>query len=75
MKKLLFVCLAFAASLLFSKTTSAQATKIGYFDEQSTLSLFPGIGKIDTLMAVYRSDSLRVEYDYTYSDFQRRDSI
>ena len=45
MKKLLFVCVAFAASLLFSSTTSAQQ-KIGYFDEQQALSLFfPGIQK------------------------------
>ena len=75
MKKLLFVCVAFAASLLFTKNTAAQQTKIGYFDEQQTLSLFPGIQKIDTLMAIYRADSLGVEYNYTYSDFQRRDSI
>jgi len=75
MKKLLFVCVAFAASLLFSKNTSAQQAKIGYFDEQQTLSLFPGINKIDTLIAIYRTDSLGVEYNYTYSDYQRRDSI
>ena len=75
MKKLLFACVAFAASLLFTTNTTAQQTKIGYFDEQQTLSLFPGIQKVDTLMAIYRADSLGVEYNYTYSDFQRRDSI
>ena len=75
MKKFLFVCVAFAAFLLFSNNTSAQQTKIGYFDEQQTLSLFPGIGKIDSLMASYQNDSLRVEYEYRISDFSRRDSI
>jgi hypothetical protein len=75
MKKLLFVCVAFTASLLFTKNTNAQQVKVGYFDEQQTLSLFPGIQKIDTLMAFYRNDSLGVEHEYTYSDFQRRDSI
>jgi len=75
MKKLLFVCVAFTASLLFTKNAGAQAVKIGYFDEQQTLSLFPGIGKVDTLMGIYRSDSLGVEYNYTYSDFQHRDSL
>lgn len=74
MKKLLFVCVAFAASLLFSNTTSAQQ-KIGYFDEQLTLSLFPGIQKIDTLLNSYQNDSLRAEYEYRVSTFTRQDSI
>ncbi|MES2374641.1 MAG: OmpH family outer membrane protein, partial [Bacteroidota bacterium] len=75
MKKLLFVCVAVAASVLFtSTTTNAQALKIGYFDDQELIRLFPGIGKVDTLMAVYQSDSLGVEYNYTYADYQHRDS-
>ncbi len=49
MKKLLFVCVVLAASLLFSNSTNAQV-KIGYFDEQSLLSLFPDIQKIDTVI-------------------------
>jgi Skp family chaperone for outer membrane proteins len=73
MKKLLFVCVAFAASLLFSNATSAQQ-KIGYFDEQYTLSLFPGIGRIDTIMEIYKNDSIGVEYQYRVNEFQRRDS-
>ncbi len=74
MKKLLFVCVALTASLLFTKNASAQA-KIGYFDEQMTLSFFPGINKIDTLISVYQNDSLGVEYTYRVSEFQRADSI
>lgn len=74
MKKLLFVCVALTASLLFTKNASAQ-TKIGYFDEQMTLSFFPGINKIDTLISVYQNDSLGVEYTYRVSEFQRADSI
>lgn len=74
MKKLLFVCVAFAASILFSNTTHAQQ-KIGYFDEQLTLSLFPGIQKVDTLLNSYQNDSLRVEYEYRVSSFTRQDSI
>ncbi len=75
MKKILFVCVAFALALLFTNSASAQNTKIGYFDEQAALSLFPGIGKIDTLMQSYRIDSLQEEYKYSVGDFQRRDSI
>jgi Skp family chaperone for outer membrane proteins len=74
MKKFLFVCVAFAAVTLFSNSASAQV-KIGYFDEQAALSLFPGIAKLDTLLNSYRLDSLQEEYKYNVSDFQRRDSI
>jgi Skp family chaperone for outer membrane proteins len=74
MKKFLLVCVAFAAVTLFSNSASAQV-KIGYFDEQAALSLFPGIAKIDTLWNSYRIDSLQEEYKYNVADFQRRDSI
>lgn len=75
MKKLLFVCVAFAASLLFTKTTSAQSVKIGYFDEQSILTIMPGIGKVDSTLKIYERDSIGVEYQYRYNDYLRRDSI
>lgn len=75
MKKLLLVCVAFTACFLFTNTTKAQSQKIGYFDEQLTLSLFPGIQKVDTLLNSYQNDSLRSEYEYRVSDFTRRDSI
>lgn len=74
MKKFLFVCVAFAAVTLFSNSASAQV-RIGHFDEQAALSLFPGIAKIDTLLNSYRLDSLQEEYKYNVADFQRRDSI
>jgi Skp family chaperone for outer membrane proteins len=74
MKKFLFVCVAVAASLLFTNTTNAQTQKIGYFDEQSLLQLFPGIGKIDTLMDSFQKDSLNAEYAYTFGDYKRKDS-
>lgn len=74
MKQLLLVCVTVAASLLFSNNSQAQV-KIGYFDEQSLLSLFPGIDKVDSLMNSYLRDSLNVEYAYSVQDYQRRDSI
>ncbi len=75
MKKLLFVCVAVAASLLFTSTTKAQAVKIGYFDEQLTLSWFPGlVGKVDSVMNSYQTDSLGVEYQYRVSDYVKKDS-
>jgi len=74
MKKLLLVSVTVAASLLFSNNAQSQV-KIGYFDEQTLLSLFPGIEKVDTLMNSYVRDSLNVEYQYSVVEYQRRDSL
>lgn len=74
MKKLLLVCVTVAASLLFSNNAQSQV-KIGFFDEQTLLSLFPGIEKVDTLMNSYVKDSLNVEYQYSVVEYQRRDSL
>lgn len=71
----------FAAVLLvaisFTNSASAQApVKIGYFDEQSVIGLFPGIQeKLDTILQSFAKDSLQEEYNYTLKDFQVKDSI
>ncbi len=69
----------FAAVLLvaisFTKSASAQNVKIGYFDEQKVIILFPGIQKLDTVLQSYRTDTLRDEYDYTLKSYQVKDSI
>ena len=66
-----------AVAILFTNNSSAQsAVKIGYFDEQSVIGLFPGIQeKLDTLLQSYAKDSLQEEYNYTLKDFQVKDSI
>lgn len=74
MKKVLFVFLVLSANSLWSNQSFAQQ-KMGYFDEQFTLSLFPGIQKVDSLINIYQNDSLRVEYEYRYNDLVLRDSI
>ena len=75
MKKgfLVAVILFIAASF----TTSATAqTKIGYFDDQSVIALFPGIQeKLDTVLKSYAQDTLQEEYNYTLKDYQIKDSI
>jgi Skp family chaperone for outer membrane proteins len=76
MKKLLLVCVVVAAGVLFTNTTKAQTQKIGYFNEQLALSWFPGlVGKVDTLMYSYQTDSLGVEYQYRVSQYKIKDSI
>ena len=74
MKKILIVCVAFAAGILVSNNTKAQQVKIGSFDEESVLGLFPGIQKVDTLINQYQIDSLGNERDYEISEFKRKDS-
>ena len=69
----------FAAILLvavsFTNSATAQ-TKIGYFDDQSVIALFPGIQeKLDTVLQSFAKDSLQEEYNYTLKDFQVKDSI
>lgn len=71
--------LVFAAILLmaisFTNVASAQ-TKIGYFDDQSVIALFPGIQeKLDTVLKSYAQDSLQDEYAYTLRQYQNQDSI
>lgn len=69
----------FAAVLLlavsFTNSASAQ-TKVGYFDDQSVLSLFPGLQeKLDTVLQSYAKDSLQDEYNYTLKQYQTQDSM
>ncbi len=66
--------MAFAAGLLFSNAISAQQ-KVGYFDEQKTLALFPGISKTDTLMQEFRLDSIGSQYEKRQREYQLTDSL
>ena len=77
MKKGFLFAAVLAVAILFTNNASAQSTvKIGYFDEQSVIGLFPGIQeKLDTLLQSYAKDSLQEEYNYTLKDFQVKDSI
>ncbi len=74
MKKVLVASVAVLCSLCFNNTANAQM-KVGTFDEQTVLGLFPGIQqKIDSTLQKYLMDSLKVEYDYELSEYQRLDS-
>lgn len=74
MKKIAFALVVLAMSLVFAGNTNAQV-KIGMFDREAVLSLMPGIQKVDTLIQKYVNDSLKTEYDYTYSEYLRKDSM
>jgi Skp family chaperone for outer membrane proteins len=74
MKKILTVCIAIIATLGFTSSATAQ-TKIGFFDDQQILSLMPGIGKVDTILQKYATDSLLPERDELMDDLKRVDSL
>jgi hypothetical protein len=61
-------------SLFFSNTVDAQ-TKIGYFSEDKTLKLFPGINEVDSLLQLFREDSVGSEYERRSAQFHVLDSL
>ncbi len=74
MKKL-FVMLLSAMVINMATTQQVAAqNKFGYFDLEYVVSLMPGVGKVDTLMAFYERDSIGGEYDFRMGEFQRADS-
>lgn len=69
----LFVCLFMIMGSI--STIKAQNVKIGYFDDQSVLGLFPGIEeKLRTSLEKYVKDTLQEEYEYSYREYKRLDS-
>lgn len=75
MKKILILGLVFGAFLFQSIGVKAQQTKIGSFDEESVLGLFPNIKpQLDTFINTYYNDSLRLAYEYNLDEYHRIDS-
>src|ERR1700712_5598204 len=75
MKKLIAVgTLAIAMVFAGNQKVTAQAQKFGFFDDKSVLSVMPGIGKVDTAIAVFQQDSLGAEKEFRTSEFYRNDS-
>lgn len=74
MKKILTLCIAVCSSFMMSNKVDAQ-TKIGFFDDQQILSLMPGIGKLDTTLQQFATDSLIPQRDQLMDDLKRVDSM
>ena len=75
MKKGFLIAAILLVAVSLTNTASAQI-KIGYFDDQSVISLFPGIQeKLDSVLRSYAQDTLQDEYNYTLKDYQVKDSI
>src|ERR1700712_1117588 len=75
MKKLIAVgTLAIAMVFAGNQKATAQAQKFGFFDDKSVLSVMPGIGKVDTALAMFQQDSLNSEKEFRTAEFYRNDS-
>ncbi len=72
MKKL--KVLVAALGLLISGTVGAQ-TKIGYISVDNMVGIMPETARIDSLVQQYQADSLQPRYNYTLSEYLRKDSI
>lgn len=74
MKKL--KALVVAACFLFAGTVAfAQAPKIGYISVDQVVGLMPGTSKIDSLVTLYRADSVQPEYTRLITQYQWKDSV
>ena len=74
MKKLFAIATITVVMMFAGKDEVAAQTKFGYFDLDYVVSLMPGVGRVDTLLAAYEQDSIGQEYQYRISEYQRDDS-
>ena len=60
--------------LLLAASSNAQM-KAGYISIENMVALMPETAKIDSLLNRYQTDSLQPRYNYTLSEYLRKDSI
>ena len=74
MKKFLFSLFTCAVFIFSGENIKAQALKIGVFDIDLMVQAMPGYHIVDSLVRIYETDSLSVEYQYYQMEYQRLDS-
>ena len=60
---------------LFIACTAGAQVKIGYISVDNMVGLMPETAKEDTLIQQFQADSLQPRYNYTLSEYLRKDSI
>jgi len=63
------------AAVLLVMAGSAQAQKTGYIRVDDVVRLMPETAKLQATLESYQKDSLQPRFNYTLSEFQRKDSI
>jgi hypothetical protein len=74
MKKFLFAASVFFVFMLAGSDTKAQSFKAGVFDIDLMVQAMPGYRTVDSLVQVYETDSLGMEYQYYDLEYKRLDS-
>ena len=60
---------------LFVVDRAGAQVKIGYISVENMISLMPDYARVDTLIQKFQADSLQPRYNYTLSEYMRKDSI
>jgi outer membrane protein len=63
------------AAVIFTMAGTAAAQKTGYIRVDDVVRLMPETAKLQTAIETYQKDSLQPRFNYTLSEFQRKDSI
>jgi outer membrane protein len=73
MKKL--KALVVVACLLFVGNIATAQTKVAYISVDQVMQYMPGTGRLDSLLAKYRADSIQPEYTRLITQYQWKDSV
>lgn len=60
---------------MFVAGSADAQVKIGYISVENMVMLMPETAKVDTLLQRYQADSLQPKYNYTLSEYLRKDSM
>jgi outer membrane protein len=63
------------ATVITVAATSVQGQKAGYMNIEQMLSIMPEVGKIDTLLKKFQTDSLNTEFQGLVQDYNYKDSM
>ncbi|MBA2746424.1 MAG: OmpH family outer membrane protein [Flavisolibacter sp.] len=63
------------AAIIFTTAGNVSAQKSGYIRVDDVVGLMPETAKLQGLLEKFQADSLQPRFNYTLSEFQRKDSI
>jgi len=75
MNKIKLFLLAAFVTVAVSSNVNAQAQKAGYFSVEQMVSIMPEVGKIDTLLQKYQTDSINAEFASLIQEYNYKDSL
>ena len=75
MKNFLIAIFSYAVCTLPTGNMQAQTLKVGVFDLDLMVQAMPGYRIVDSLVKIYETDSLALEYEYYQMEYHRLDSV